>query len=126
MPSATATKPAMAGMKRKTAPAKDVYAKENKKAKIDSDVKLVSKSKDKPKPILKPVQKVEELSDSDSEEPGSDGGVLLNAESSSTSEVEENESDLEDLPKASDGLHPERAKAVVTNSTLFSSLPCFH
>jgi pumilio homology domain family member 6 len=116
MPSATATKPAMAGTKRKTAPAKDVYVKENKKAKIGSDVKSSSKSKDKPKPILKPVQKVEEPSDSDSEDSDSDGGVPLNVEDS-TSEVEENESEEEDLPKASDGLHPERAKAVVTNST---------
>ena len=118
MPSATSTKPSMAGTKRKTAPAKDDYVKENKKAKNGSDVKSASKSKDKPKPkpILKKVQKVEELSDSDSEDSDLGGGVPLNVESS-TSDVEENESDSEDLPKASDGLHPERAKAVVTNST---------
>ncbi|TVY83193.1 Pumilio homology domain family member [Lachnellula suecica] len=114
MPSAT-PKSAMAGTKRKSAPVKDSYVKESKKAKTSKDVKSSSKSKDKPKPILKPAPKVEESSDSDSDDSDSDGGVPLKAESS-TSDVEENDSDEEDLPKASDGLHPERAKAVVTNS----------
>lgn len=123
MPSATATKSATAGTKRKSAPEKDVYLKEKKKAKIDSDVKSVSKSKDKtkPKPILKKVQKVEQPSDSESEDSDADGGVPLNVRDlnveDSTSDVEGNDSDSEDLPKVEDGLHPERAKAVVTNST---------
>lgn len=117
MPSATTTKSAMAGTKRKSDSTKESYVKENKKAKIGSDAKSVSKSKDKPKPILKPTPKVEESSDFDSDDSDSDGGVPLNVESS-TSYVEEDDSELEDLPKASDGLHPDRAKAVVTNSKL--------
>jgi pumilio family protein 6 len=31
-------------------------------------------------------------------------------------DVEKEESDPEEIPKITDGLHPERAKAVVTNS----------
>ncbi|TVY48252.1 Pumilio homology domain family member [Lachnellula occidentalis] len=122
MPSATATKSASAGTKRKSAPEKDVYLKEKKKAKIGSDVKSVSKSKDKakPKPVLKKVQKIEQLSESESDESDADGGVALDVENlkvnDSTSDVEENNSDSEDLPNAEDGLHPERAKAVVANS----------
>lgn len=115
MPSATK----MAGTKRKSDTAKD-GVKESKKVKTTYEPKSASKSKSKskdkptPKPILKAAKKVEELSDEDSEE--SDGGVPLNAE---------DDSDSEDLPKASDGLHPERAKAVVTNSTLNPPQSCF-
>ena len=35
-------------------------------------------------------------------------------------EDEEEESGLEEIPKAADGLHPERAKAVVANSEFAS------
>jgi len=115
MPSATTTKSAMAGTKRKSDSNKESYLKENKKAKIGSDGKSSSKSKDKSKPILKPAPKVEDSSDSDSEDSDSDGGVPLKAESS-TSDLEEDDSTSEVLPKATDGLHPDRAKAVVTNS----------
>jgi pumilio family protein 6 len=121
MPSATTTKSAMAGTKRKSGSTKESYVKENKKAKIGSDAKSISKSKDKPKPILKPAPKVEDSTDFDSDDSDSDGGVPLNAESS-TSDVEEDDSDSEVLPKAEDGLHPDRAKAVVTNSKLGSLL----
>lgn len=114
MPSATTTKSAMAGTKRKSESNKDSHM-ENKKAKIGSDGKSISKSKDKPRSILKPAPKVEASSDSDSEDSDSDGGVPLNAESS-TSDGEEDDSESEVLPKAADGLHPDRAKAVVTNS----------
>ena len=122
MPSATATKPATAGTKRKSAE-KDGYVKEKKKAKTGSDVKSVSKSKDKtkPKPVLKKAQKVEQMSESESDDSDADGGVALDVKDSkvddSTSDIEGNDSDSEDLPKVADGLHPERAKAVVTNST---------
>ncbi len=107
MPSATSTKSAMLGTKRKAAPVKNVHVKENKKARIDSGVKSASKSKSKPMP----VKKTKEASESDSDSSDSDGGVPLNVE-------DEGEDDAEEaLPKATDGLHPDRAKAVATNST---------
>jgi len=113
MPTATTTKSLMTGTKRKSAPAKDQNAKESKKPKIVSAPKSTMKSKSqvKSKPVLE--KKVEVFSDSDSEDLDSGGGVPLDLESEGSDDVEENE---ENLPKAADGLHPERAKAVVANS----------
>ena len=115
MPATTTTKSAMAGTKRKSAPVKNVHVKENKKPKIEQVKKSALKSKPKP------VDMVEETSDLDtedfSEDSGSDGGVPLY---SSEPEDSEEESDSEATPKVADGLHPERAKAVVVNSKLLS------
>lgn len=120
MPTATTTKSAMAGVKRKSAPVKNAHMKESKKPKIDSGMKSALKTKTKPAP----VKKVEESTDEDSEDSDSDGGVPLNFGSDGQenidevdSEVQEKEEvDSEDGPSTKDGLHPERAKAVVTNS----------
>lgn len=121
MPTATTAKSAMAGTKRKSSPIKNVHVKESKKPKIDSGMKSVLKTKSKPLP----VKKVEEFSDVDSEDSDSDGGVPLNfgsdesddeEEVEEAEDVEEGKSDSE--PKSTDGLHPERAKAVVTNSKI--------
>jgi pumilio family protein 6 len=117
MPAATTTKPAMAGTKRKSAPVKNVHVKESKKPKFDSDMKSALKTKTKPLPV-----KGEEPSDEDFEDSDSDGGVPVNFESNELDDVEEDgeveaeETDSEEVPKTTDGLHPERAKAVVTNS----------
>lgn len=115
MPAAT-TKTAMAGTKRKLAPAKDVYAKDSKKAKVGSKSKPSSKE-DKRKSTAKPVVKVKELSVSDSDDSDAEGGVPL--ESNQMDEDEES-SDLEDDSNAAQGLHPERAKAAAANSKLSS------
>jgi pumilio family protein 6 len=132
MPTATTAKSAMAGTKRKSSPVKNVHVKESKKPKIDSSMKFVLKTKSKPLPV-----KVKEFSDvdsEDSEDSDSDGGVPLNFgsdESDDEEEVEEAEdvgegksdskddkSDAEEVQKSTDSLHPERAKAVVTNSKI--------
>jgi pumilio family protein 6 len=109
MPSATTTKSAMAGTKRKSAPVKNVHVKESKKVKIDAAVKMTPKVKKPAKAA--PVQKPELSSDSDEDELDSDGdgGVPLGGSPSD----EEGE---EGVPNAADGLHPERAKAVTANS----------
>ena len=96
MPSATTTKPALAGTKRKSVP---VHTKESKKAKIES--KSASKGRPTKKPQPKEVSSSN--SSSDSGDSDSDGGV----------ELEDAE---ETSPKEDHGLHPERAKAVITNS----------
>jgi pumilio homology domain family member 6 len=104
MPTATTTKSAMAGTKRKSAPVKNGHVKESKKPKIE--LKSAMKSK--------PVKKVEMSSD-DSEDSDSEGGAPLDDVESGG--VEEGESDPETLPKTDDdGIHPERVKAVVANS----------
>ncbi|KAF4632415.1 hypothetical protein G7Y89_g5718 [Cudoniella acicularis] len=113
MPSATTTKSAMAGTKRKSAPVKDAYVKESKKVKTESDLKsALKKDKKDKKPVSKPVKKQRELSDSSDEDDDLDGGVPLE---SSTPDVKEDDSE-ENLPNASDGLHPDRVKAVVANN----------
>lgn len=113
MPSATTTKSAMAGTKRKSAPVKNVHVKESKKPKIDPAVKSAMKKEKKA-----PVKKIEELSDEDSDDSDSDGGAPLDYKSKKHSEEgdEDLDSESEDIPAAEDGLHPERAKAVATNS----------
>lgn len=119
MPSATTTKSAMAGTKRKSAPVKEVYVKGSKKAKIESAPKMNSKSK-KPEKSAKvaPVKK-QESSDSDEDDLDSDadGGVPLGT---SASDVED---DDDEMPNAADGLHPDRVKAVAANS---NALPVQH
>jgi pumilio family protein 6 len=111
MPTAITTEYTMPGTKRKSAPVKDVHVKESKKLKIDSGVKSALKSKSKPEP----VKVVEESSESDLEDSGSEGGAPLYSESIASSEEDE-DGDSEATPKIADGLHPDRAKAVVTNS----------
>lgn len=124
MPTATTTKSAMGGTKRKSAPVKDPHVKKSKKPKIDFGKRPTLKTKTKPIPV-----KVEELSDQNSEDSDSDGGVPLNFESDDSEDVDKaeseseeaeqlEESDSEEIPSAKDGLHPERAKAVVTNSMI--------
>jgi len=99
------------GTKRKEAPGKDVHVKKSKKVKTDEVKKPVVKEVKKVKK-LKKVEKIE------SEDDDSDGGVALEKEVlDSDSEHEEN------LPKAADGLHPDRAKAVVVNSKDSSNGP---
>ncbi|PMD48628.1 ARM repeat-containing protein [Hyaloscypha variabilis F] len=119
MPTATTAKSAMAGVKRKSAPVNNSHVKESKKPKVDSDMKSALKAKSKPPPV-----KIEESNDEDSEDSDSDGGVPLDYESGGSEGVneivakehEEEQSDSEELPKAADGLHPERARAVIVNS----------
>ncbi|KUJ20287.1 ARM repeat-containing protein [Mollisia scopiformis] len=110
MPTATITKSAMAGVKRKSAPVKNGHVKETKKAKVESKFAVRTKSK------AKPAKKEKTPSDSDSDDLDSDedGGVPL----TSYEEEEEvaEESEVEDIPKVADGLHPDRAKAVSTNT----------
>jgi pumilio family protein 6 len=114
MPTAITTNPVMAGTKRKSAPFKNVHVKD-KKPKFEPVMKSTLKSKDKTKP--KRAQEIEETSDPDSEDASedsdSDGGVPLY---SAEPEDSEEESDSEATPKAADGLHPERGKAVFVNS----------
>jgi Rieske Fe-S protein len=119
MPAATTTKYAMAGIKRKSAPVKDVHVKESKKPKIDSGMRSTFKTKAKPAA----VKKVEELTDEDSEDSDSDGGVPLNFMSDESEEQEKGEKDSDSEEVPSDGLHPDRAKAVVTNSKIFHCIP---
>ena len=122
MPTATTTKSAMAGVKRKSAPLNNAHAKKSKKPKIDLGMKSDPKSKSKPAP----VKKIVDSSDEDSEDSDSDGGVPLDYESDESEDVDEidaekledEESSSEELPKATDGLHPERAKAVIVNSKI--------
>lgn len=116
MPTAITAKNTMSGTKRKSAPVKDVHVKESKKPKIDSGLKSTMKSKKS-----KPVKIVEESSDSGSEDSDSEGGAPLFNEPIASSEEEndkDDESDSEEVPKEADGLHPDRAKAVVVNSRL--------
>jgi pumilio family protein 6 len=116
MPSATTTKSAMAGTKRKSAPVKNVYVKENKKAKIDSAGKMASKSK---KPAKVPAKEVSSDSDEDDLDSDADGGVPLGDDTSDPESSEE-------IPSTGDGLHPERAKAVVANSKLHPRAFLYH
>lgn len=110
MPSATSTKSAMAGTKRKSASGKEPHVKEPKKPKTDAAVKPAMK---KTKSV--PVKRVEESNDSEDSDTDMDGGVPLDHRSGEDSDVDMDEDD-ENLPKATDGLHPERAKAVNVNS----------
>ncbi|CAG8950679.1 hypothetical protein HYFRA_00002889 [Hymenoscyphus fraxineus] len=124
MPSATITKPAIAGAKvgtgskRKDGPAKDSAVKDrgSKKAKTgktdrESGNTKSSSKKEKTKPIMientKPVKKSKVVvSESDSEDSDSGGAPLADEDV----EME----DEEILP--AEGLHPDRAKAVIANS----------
>lgn len=101
MPSATTTKPAKAGTKRKSAPEGKVHIKE-KKAKTERKEKTEKSSKSA-KPKKAPSPSESDLDDSD------DGGAPIE-------EDEDLSEEEEDLPKAEDGLHPDRVKAVVANS----------
>ena len=114
MPFATSTKSAMTGTKRKSAPVKNGNVKESKKAKIEPVLKSAMKSKSsKAKSV--PFKKVEESSDDDSDDLDSDGGAPLDPESSA-SDVEMEDGGSDEAPKVADGVHPDRAKAVVANS----------
>ncbi|KAH8591663.1 armadillo-type protein [Bisporella sp. PMI_857] len=114
MPSAIAAKPAKAGIKRKDAPAKDEHVKKPKKSKVEP----VSKPAKKERVKALPVKKAAESSDSDdSASEDLDGGVALVDKATEDLDISDsNDSEEEDVPTAQDGLHPERAKAVVTNS----------
>ncbi len=114
VPGAILTDNGMTGTKRKSAPAKDGHTKESKKPKIDTGLDLSSRS-NKSKPKQAKIVKESSESDSDSDVSNSDGGALLHNENPN---VLEEESDSEPTPKIADGLHPDRAKAVVTNSKL--------
>jgi len=104
----------MASTKRKSAPVKDGNVKESKKAKIEPVLKSAMKSKSsKAKPV--PVKKVEESSDDDSDDFDSDGGAPLDLEAGA-SDVEMDDCGSEATPTAADGIHPEKAKAVIANS----------
>ncbi|KAF8858085.1 ARM repeat-containing protein [Acephala macrosclerotiorum] len=111
MPSATTTKSAMAGVKRKSAPLKDGKVKESKKLKVEGKSKSKSDTKSKSKPVKKVEVGSEDSDELDSED---DGGVPLTA--FEDDEGVEEESEEEVIPKVTDGLHPDRAKAVSTNS----------
>ncbi|EKD15820.1 uncharacterized protein L3040_003325 [Drepanopeziza brunnea f. sp. 'multigermtubi'] len=110
MPSATTTKNATTGAKRKSAPVKNAHVQESKKPKIDVAFMSVKKEK------KVPVTNIEESSDDDSEDSSSDDGVPVDQASQEESKLEDDETDSEEIPRAADGLHPQRAKAVATNS----------
>jgi hypothetical protein len=111
MPTATTTKSAMAGTKRKSSPVKNGHVKESKKPKIESGLKSALKSKPKSAP-----KKLVESSDLDSDS-DSDGGAPLDDSPMDLDEEEGEDSSEEDaIPKVEDGLHPERAKAAATSS----------
>ncbi|KAL3428008.1 pumilio domain-containing protein [Phlyctema vagabunda] len=98
MPTATITKSATSGTKRKSAPVKDSQVKDSKKAKTDSGrtkAPIVKKEK------LAVRQKVE-ASDSDSDE----GGAPI-----------EEDDEEEPIPQVVDGVHPDRVKAVNTQTS---------
>jgi pumilio family protein 6 len=116
MPTAITTKNKMSGTKRKVAPAVGGNVKESKKAKFDNGSKSNLKTKTS-KVVL--AKEVEELSLSDSEDSDSDGGVQLDEDELDTSDED---NDVEDGPNVADGLHPERANAVVANSKINSQL----
>lgn len=114
MPSATSTKSAMARTKRKSAPVKNGNVKESKKAKIEPVLKSAMTGKSSKAKSMR-VKKVDESSDDDSDDLDSDGGAPLDPESSA-SDVEMEDGDSDEAPKIADGVHPDRAKAVVANS----------
>lgn len=80
MPSATVTKSAMNGTKRKSAPVKGEHVKGSKKAKLETEKKPVTKKVSNPLGVMRKKEVVVESSDDDSEESNSDGGVPLGAE----------------------------------------------
>lgn len=97
---------------------KEGKVKESKKLKVESKSKSIFKPDTKSKSKAKPVKKVEVSSeDSDELDSDDDGGVPL-TKFEDNEEVEE-ESEEEDIPKVADGLHPDRAKVVSTNSMYF-------
>ncbi|CCU74608.1 RNA-binding protein [Blumeria hordei DH14] len=111
MPSATATIVEKSSSKRKTAPIKNNSSKENKKAKTTSELETKSKSKTKSTPPKKIKDNVKE----NSHEPTLRRANHNNEASKALSEDDEN-FDEESLPKAEDGLHPDRVKAVAQNN----------
>lgn len=111
MPSATTTKPAMNGTKRKGAPVKDARVKHSKKPKTDSVTKSDTKTKKVKSP---PVKKVKELSDSEDDE--SEGGVPVIGQKNGNADSEDSDSEDEVVPNEADGVHPERAKAAALSS----------
>lgn len=122
MPAATSTKPEMAGAKRKSPSVKNGHSKDAKKAKIESPRKLASRTKSKPSSVKKLGEYRDEDAD-DSDDSDLDGGVPLNSKDGDSDLEEEEENNQEPTPTANDGIHPERAKAVVANSKLSSHTP---
>ena len=110
MPTATTSKPALAGTKRKSLP---VHVKASKKPKIELKSALKS---GKPAKKVAPKDDPDNFSDSDDVE--SDGGAKLGGKAEEEEEDEEENEINED-----DGVHPDRVKAVVTSSMSF--LPSF-
>jgi pumilio family protein 6 len=117
MPTATTTKSAMAGTKRKSSPVKNGHVKESKRPKIEFSLKSTLKSKPKSAP-----KKLMESSDLDSNS-DSDGGAPLDDSPMDLDEEgeEEDSSEEEAIPNVEDGLHPERAKAAATSIKFTSS-----
>lgn len=110
MPTAITAKNTMSGIKRKSAPVKDADVKGSKKPKIDTAPKSTIKSKS----TREPAKVFEESSESSDDWDDADEGVEVEGED----EVMGEDSDSEPPPEVADGLHPDRAKAVVTNSKL--------
>ena len=108
MPSATTSKGNMNGSKRKADSVKSTHKKEPKKAKID--VKESKKSTKAKAPVSS-----EESSESEFDGLDDEGGVSLD------SDTEMVDGDNVPILKASDGLHPERAKAAA-NAGEFSNI----
>lgn len=116
MPNAVTTKESRNGAKRKGPPSKNGPTKDSKKPKIDSGLKSAMKTKPKPRAV-----KMKELSISDdSDSDDADGGAPLynkaSAKSEDLDESDTSEGDEEATPDEGNGLHPDRAKAVVVNS----------
>ena len=112
MPLALTTKNTMPGIKRKSAPEKDVNVKGSKKPKIDNTPKSANKSKS----TRAPAKVFEESGDStDDWDEDDEGGAGLDEDEGEDVDMGD-DGDSEPTPNAADGLHPDRAKAVVTNS----------
>jgi hypothetical protein len=103
----------MAGTKRKAESAKGNNFKGTKKPKVDA-VRNEARTPKTSKPYVKPTSREPEEEDDSSEDDfgdiNDDGGVVLVGISNS-------ETDLESpVPKGRDGVHPDRAKAVVNGT----------
>lgn len=107
------------GSKRKERPVKDSSTKDrgSKKVKTDGESGHTKSKKEKSKPIViskaKHSKKAKVESESDSEDSDSGGAPL--ADEDGDIEME----DEEILPAEAEGLHPDRAKAVINNSEIF-------
>ena len=116
MSTAVTTRIAMSGIKRKSAPVKEVHNNGNKKAKVELGLKSFMKDRDKSEKDT--TVEASSAFNQISEESDSEGGALLYHTSSEGGEAEEDDGDrnARTIFKAADEIPPDRAKAVAINS----------